>query len=56
MEKIAAPGKCGRHTKKLAQYEFLTDESTNKNRLLTIVNWGVYQGLEGSSTVHVTDE
>ncbi|MCG7334876.1 hypothetical protein MHZ95_06275 [Sporosarcina sp. ACRSM] len=24
--------------KKLTQYEFLTDESTNKNRLLTIVN------------------
>jgi len=25
------------------KYEFLTDESTNRNRLITVVNWGVYQ-------------
>jgi hypothetical protein len=26
------------------KYGFLTNESTNKNRLITIVNWGIYQG------------
>ncbi|WP_191126297.1 hypothetical protein [Cerasibacillus terrae] len=26
------------------KYEFLTDESTNRNRLITIVNWESYQG------------
>jgi len=25
------------------KYDFLTDEPTNKNRLITIVNWGFYQ-------------
>lgn len=27
------------------KYEFLTSKSTNKNRLITIVNWGKYQAL-----------
>lgn len=29
--------------KRFEKYEFLTNESTNKNRLITIVNWEVYQ-------------
>lgn len=32
--------------KRFEKYEFLTDESTVKNRLITIVNWGIYQGEE----------
>jgi hypothetical protein len=32
--------------KRFEKYEFLTNESTNKNRLITIVNWGVYQGFD----------
>ena len=32
--------------KRFEKYEFLTNESTNKNRLITIVNWGSYQGKE----------
>jgi DnaD/phage-associated family protein len=32
--------------KRFEKYEFLTDTSTNKNRLITIVNWGIYQGDE----------
>lgn len=30
--------------KRFEKYGFLTNESTNKNRLITIVNWGIYQG------------
>jgi len=30
--------------KRFEKYEFLTNESTNRNRLITIVNWGSYQG------------
>lgn len=33
--------------KRFEKYEFLTCESTNKNRLITIVNWVNYQGDEG---------
>ncbi|MCM3711502.1 hypothetical protein [Sporosarcina luteola] len=29
--------------KRFEAYGFLTDESTNQNRLITIVNWGFYQ-------------
>jgi hypothetical protein len=29
--------------KRFEKYDFLTSESTNKNRLITIVNWGLYQ-------------
>lgn len=32
--------------KRFEAYGFLTDESTNQNRLITIVNWGFYQGDE----------
>lgn len=28
------------------KYDFLTDESTKQNRLITIVNWASYQGLD----------
>lgn len=38
--------------KRFEKYEFLTDESTNKNRLITIVNWGLYQQEKD----RVTDE
>ena len=34
--------------KRFEKYEFLTNVSTNKNRLVTIVNWGFYQGENGS--------
>lgn len=29
--------------KRFEKYDFLTDESTKQNRLITIVNWGIYQ-------------
>lgn len=32
--------------KRFEKYDFLTDESTNKNRLITIINWDVYQSTE----------
>lgn len=32
--------------KRFEKYGFLTNESTNKNRLITIVNWGFYQDSE----------
>ena len=32
--------------KRFEKLGFLTNESTNKNRLITIVNWGVYQGSD----------
>lgn len=35
---------------KFEKYGFLTNESTNKNRLITIVNWGVYQNDEKEVT------
>ena len=28
------------------RYDFLTSQTTNKNRLVTVVNWDVYQGKE----------
>lgn len=31
--------------KRFEKLGFLTNESTNKNRLITIVNWGKYQGV-----------
>ncbi len=36
------------------KYEFLTDESTNKNRLITIVNWELYQSKEDEITDGLT--
>lgn len=32
--------------KRFEKLGFLTNESTNKNRLITIVNWGFYQGSD----------
>lgn len=32
--------------KRFEKYNFLTDESTKQNRLITIVNWGVYQAAD----------
>ena len=29
--------------KRFEEYEFLKSESTNKNRLITVINWGLYQ-------------
>lgn len=29
--------------KRFEKYEFLTNQSTKQNRLITIVNWGIYQ-------------
>lgn len=40
--------------KRFEKLEFLTDESTNKNRLITIVNWGIYQGSEDKATDNPT--
>lgn len=36
------------------KYEFLTNESTNKNRLITIVNWGIYQDKNKQLTSKLT--
>lgn len=36
--------------KRFTNYGFLTDESTHQNRLITIVNWDVYQQNDRSST------
>jgi hypothetical protein len=40
--------------KRFEKYEFLTNQSTNKNRLITLVNWGVYQGNEEELTSSLT--
>lgn len=37
--------------KRFEKYNFLTDESTNKNRLITIVNWGLYQRKDNEDNV-----
>lgn len=46
--------KLRRTLKKLETLGFLTDKSTNKNRIITIVNWAFYQGndvqIAGKST------
>jgi len=39
---------------KFEKYGFLTNQSTNKNRLITIVNWEVYQQSEGEPTKQPT--
>lgn len=36
------------------KYEFLTNQSTNKNRLVTIVNWGLYQEKNSELTKQLT--
>jgi DNA replication protein DnaD len=40
--------------KRFEKYDFLTNESTNKNRLITIVNWGFYQFSEDELTSNPT--
>ena len=37
------------------KYGFLTNESTKQNRLITIVNWGVYQEKNKELTKELTD-
>lgn len=34
---------------------FLTDQSTGSGRLITVVNWAIYQGEESETTDHSTD-
>ena len=41
--------------KRFERYGFLTNESTRQNRLITIVNWDVYQQGEGLATDDSTD-
>lgn len=41
--------------KKLEMHGFLTNESTNKNRLITVVNWAFYQDGEDKLTSSLTD-
>lgn len=38
---------------KLEKHGFLTNESTKKNRLITVVNWGVYQGYDDSTNKEI---
>lgn len=39
---------------KFEKYEFLTSKSTNKNRLITIVNWSSYQSKDDELTSNLT--
>lgn len=41
---------------KFEKYEFLTNKSTNKNRLITIVNWEFYQSKDNESTNKLTSD
>lgn len=38
------------------KYDFLTNESTNRNRLITIVNWGLYQSQSPTLTSKPTGD
>lgn len=38
------------------KYGFLTNESTKQNRLITIVNWGLYQEKNSELTKELTDD
>lgn len=40
--------------KRFEKLGFLTDESTNQNRLITIINWGFYQSSEENLTDELT--
>ena len=40
--------------KRFEKYEFLTNQPTNKNRLITIVNWEVYQSKDNDLTKKLT--
>ena len=41
--------------KRFVRYGFLTDESTNQSRLITIVNWDVYQRDDSHGTDRLTN-
>ncbi len=41
---------------KFEKYDFLTNKSTNKNRLITIVNWGLYQAKSKELTNKSTSD
>ncbi|MBL7575756.1 hypothetical protein SAMN00017477_1574 [Peptoniphilus asaccharolyticus DSM 20463] len=41
--------------KRFEKYGFLTNESTNQNRLITIVNWNFYQGKDEESNKHTNN-
>lgn len=41
---------------RLEKYEFLTCESTNKNRLITIINWEFYQREDNDLTSKLTGD
>ncbi|MFJ7941557.1 hypothetical protein ACIQYG_24210 [Peribacillus sp. NPDC096622] len=40
--------------KRFEKFEFLTNKSTNRNRLITIVNWSLYQNNENELTSSLT--
>ncbi|WP_053069899.1 DnaA N-terminal domain-containing protein [Clostridium novyi] len=42
--------------KKFKKYEFLTEEVTKTGRLITIVNWGLYQGVEGETNKQINKD
>jgi hypothetical protein len=41
---------------KFKKYDFLTDESTKTGRLITIVNWGLYQGFDDETNKATNNE
>ena len=41
---------------KFEKYDFLTNKSTNKNRLITITNWEVYQSTDSKPTSKLTSD
>lgn len=42
--------------KRFEKFGFLTNKSTNRNRLITITNWGLYQNNVDESTSNLTGE
>lgn len=42
--------------KKFKKYEFLTEEVTKTGRLVTIVNWGLYQGVENETNKQINKD
>ncbi|WP_222705389.1 hypothetical protein [Bacillus testis] len=42
--------------KRFEKYGFLTNQSTNKSRLITIVNWGIYQSLDAEANKQPTKQ
>jgi DNA replication protein DnaD len=41
---------------KFKNYDFLTDESTKTGRLITIVNWSLYQGIDEDTNKDINNE